>query len=161
MKFIGDIVNLTWLENDSEVNSDNIILEIGFRDNDGFPVNFINLSFGYEVIINGYIINSETFPKDDVQFISTNQDYMYSTIIDDLVPDSTYKIKVWAINDNKNFEIVSNFTTTIPESPYPSWHWDHDTHEWEPPTPMPPQKPGGRWVWDENAQQWIWVEDSE
>jgi len=156
MKFVGDIILLTWNQTDDFVSNFEFPLEIGFRDNDGFPVNFNNLSFGYELKKGSSVISSYSFiPTTDFQYVSSDQDYLYATVIENLSPDIAYKLKIWATNNDQNFESIYDLVLPLPPSPYPSWHWDAKTNSWQPPVPMPSDPPPGKWIWDEETQQWV------
>lgn len=40
----------------------------------------------------------------------------------------------------------------ISPAPFPSWSYDFNSHEWEPPVPMPDD--GMPWFWDESTGSW-------
>lgn len=158
MKFVGDVISLEWKQTDDFVSNFYLPIELGFRDNDGFPVNFNNLSFGYELMqsYSFIIVESYTFhPSSEFEYVYTDQDYLYATIIKNMSPAMDYKLKIWANNDNKYFEKVYDIVLPLPQQPYPSWHWDGSTNSWQPPTPIPNDPPPGKWIWDEKDQKWI------
>lgn len=42
----------------------------------------------------------------------------------------------------------------IPPQPYPSWHINEDTCQWDPPVPRPPEHPLMQYIWDESSINW-------
>lgn len=44
-----------------------------------------------------------------------------------------------------------------PQQPYPSWTWNEDTFDYDPPKP----KPEGEYRWNEELGDWVAVEEPE
>lgn len=42
-----------------------------------------------------------------------------------------------------------------PFQPYPSWTYNVENDEWEPPVPKPEDIPNAHWFWNEENQGWI------
>lgn len=45
----------------------------------------------------------------------------------------------------------------LPDKPYPSWVFDHESWSWQ----APVEKPEGYYQWDEDLQEWVEIEDEE
>lgn len=158
MRFIGDISKLFWKQDDKQLQSFSMQIELGFCDNNSLPVKFNNLCFGYELMesFSFKIINVYSYsPTSDSYYISSDQYFIYSNTINNLTPGMLYKLKIWANNNNKYFESIYDITTPLPPSPYPSWYWDALVNDWKPPIPMPIDPPPDKWKWDEDIKNWI------
>jgi hypothetical protein len=153
MKYIGDISTLTFEKVDDIAYGFQLPIQIGFRDNGSLPVTFQDLRFEYQLKQGTEIISS--YVMDDI-YISTDQDYIYSTMIDNLTPNGEYTIVVMADHSGKEFKsVIENIVLPLPPSPYPSWLWDAEKNEWVIPLPMPTDPPPDKWVWDEETVQWV------
>lgn len=49
----------------------------------------------------------------------------------------------------------------IRPQPYPSWSFNSETTDWDPPTPKPPENENVYWEWDENTKTWIDLYDGQ
>lgn len=79
-------------------------ITIGFE-NGQEVVEFNNLKFKYELRKNENIINSKSYPEENVKYISSNQDYIEIEFLD-LEPNTSYELYVWSENN----EIISEKT---------------------------------------------------
>jgi hypothetical protein len=156
MKFLGDITKKTWVYEEDFQLSYSFSASIGFRDNDKLPVNFNNLKFGYEIILNNQEIFTYSKPDDGIDYICTDQYFIDSSYINNLFPDQEYSIRVWAENSEENWDQVFNFVLPKPQKPFESWVWDKETHLWVPPKPIPSTTLD--YSWNEDIQEWIFVE---
>lgn len=43
------------------------------------------------------------------------------------------------------------------QKPFPSWVFNSETLDWDPPIPMPPEAQERPYMWDEENQQWVEV----
>lgn len=153
MRFLGDIATLSWKRDTEDLCNFSMPLEIGFRDNDALPVTFTNLTFKYELLKNKNVISTYS---SDPMYLTTDQEYIYSTMITDLSPNIKYTLKIWTSNAGSSFEMTDgNIVLPLPISPYPSWVWNANTNEWEAPVPLPSDPPPNKWVWDEDIKQWV------
>jgi hypothetical protein len=105
----------------------------------------------FEVEIDGHIEykpnGSYSYGRSDQEFV----DYVYF----DLLPDTAYSASVMVCDGSEVVTDVLNFTTPIPDQPYPSWTWVKP--DWVPPVPYPSDIIEGvlMYDWDEEGQQWI------
>jgi hypothetical protein len=104
-----------------------------------------------EVEIDGHIEykpnGSYSYGRSDQEFV----DYVYF----DLLPDTAYSASVMVRDGSEVVTDVLNFTTPIPDQPYPSWTWVKP--DWVPPVPYPSDIIEGvlMYDWDEEGQQWV------
>lgn len=54
------------------------------------------------------------------------------------------------------FKYEADLDAFIPPKPYPSWLFNEDTLDWDPPVPMPDDElpTGSYYVWSEQAMNW-------
>ena len=53
------------------------------------------------------------------------------------------------------FEFYWNGEKFLPYAPYPSWVWNDELIEWQPPVQLPSLvEEGMMWVWNENTLSW-------
>jgi hypothetical protein len=107
MKAICDLKNKTWTV-DTEVPG---IIFIGFVDGNETVV-FDNLSFGVIVKDEEENVFEDSFPKNDVVYISTDQEDVEFVNIFNLELGKEYSYTLWAKNAGK--EITHTFTFTEP-----------------------------------------------
>jgi hypothetical protein len=129
-------------------NSLNYTLDIGFVQPGSSNVEFKDLHFGYELLLNGQLLQTDNYPKDFNKFISSDQAILISVTLPQLVAELEYVLKIWATNDAITSDTVYNFMVPIPQQPYPSWTWNGLV--WVAPTPAP----AGMYNWNESTQEW-------
>lgn len=110
-----------------------------------------NLRFGFDLVLNGDIIQSVIEPPEATTYISSDQSYLKSIPIN-VIYNREYNINLWVENGGKRYERSYNFTTPKPEQPYPSWTWIEEGETWQSPIPRPDD--GNLLVWSEELQEW-------
>lgn len=128
-------------------------LKIGFRQNGELPVSFDSMAFGYAIYDGNDKIRENRNPLGNINYVSTEEDYIYSTVIDGLVPGKKYTMSVWFQNNEKISEEDFEFSLPLPEKPYPSWIYNNELNQWESPVPYPQEK-GLGYIWDEDNAKW-------
>lgn len=152
MKLIADIATKTWSRVDEENQSRFGNFFFGFRNNEQLPVSFNEMRFGYTLANSDGVINEDRSPLEGISYVSSDENYLYSNTVNDLVPDEEYVLSVWAENAGERWEEEFSFTIPRPESPYPSWIYDDETHSWNAPVAYPEN--GGTYFWNENIGEW-------
>lgn len=152
MRIIGNLSSGTWEMVNSTVEAYNVALEIGFVWDNGPLVEFDNLSFGYNAS-SGDKVLTLTEPAEGISYVSTDQEYVGSYVLADARPGEDWSVEVWAENAGVSFNDVFAFNVPKPQSPYPSWVWNDETHMWQAPIPRPTD--GRMYAWDEDAQAWV------
>jgi len=66
-----------------------------------------------------------------------------------LKPETTYYFDLKASNRRQPWSRKFEFTTLRSPAPYPSWMWNPELKEWEPPLEKPDP------VWDEESGGWV------
>jgi hypothetical protein len=158
MNFISDIATKSWSREETDEDSFSVSIYVGFRNNGLLPVIFNDMTFGYSLKKNNQIISTNENPPDGIVYISSDQDYISSYTVSDLIPDEEYTIEVWSKNSGEIWEESFNFTLPRPTSPYNSWIYDEENYTWNPPIPQPNDE--NVYTWNEEDQQWDIVEQS-
>lgn len=147
IKAVDDLVSRDWEFEEVDLHPTYADLQISFTK--GTPiVEFDNLSFGYELLLNDEIVSTGTYPPANIKYVRSDQPYLISIRLT-FIPDETYSLKVWAENGGEYFEDIHVFSSPIPSQPYPSWTWENKN--WNPPVPYPED---GFYSWNEDEQQW-------
>ncbi len=119
----------------------------------GPVIEFKDLQFKYELRQGDNIKRYGTYPQPHViKYVRTDQTYLVMERLNNLVPDQTYQLYLWAKNNGKSFEKTVEFTVPRPTQPYESWTWDGD--KWEPPVPRP-EGEDSSYSWNETDQKWV------
>lgn len=127
-------------------------ISINFRFiNDTPTIVFNDFSFGFTLTQNDTLLYSRSYPKEGTKYISTDQSYLESIIID-LIPDTKYALDVWSKENDIKSTGTYVFSTGIPQSPYPSWTWNGT--QWVPPKPYPIAVEGEVYSWNEDKLNW-------
>jgi len=132
-------------------------LYIGFTEEQPIA-HFKNLRFGFELRQGENIKQYAMFPKPNVRYVQTDQEYL-EVIRLNTVTDQTYDLFLWAENDDIRIEKTFELTIPRPEKPYESWVWNIELLNWESPTPYP--EDGKDYTWNEETQSWQEVELSK
>ena len=114
MKLVSDISTKSWQKINEE--SDNQIflqLLFCFRDNGELPVNFNNLSFGASIKQEEEILYSFIEPEPNFVYDSTDQDFIFVFVANNLEANTEYVLNVWSINNQEKWE--DSFILTFPE----------------------------------------------
>lgn len=129
---------------------------------DGEPIKFSNLSFGYTLRdINGVIMGSKSWPEEGAWFEEIDQPYLLAERVY-IKTGETYNLSIFCKNDGYRTDTTIEFTSPVPDSPYPSWIWDSESDGWHPPIPSPYDLNDGReawWEWNEDEQSWEYMTD--
>ena len=115
-------------------------------------IDFKDLQFKYEFRQGMNIKQYGVYPPPNVRYIRTDQKYIVTERLVNLIPDQTYQLYLWAKNNGKSFEKTVEFTVPRPTQPYESWTWDGD--KWEPPVPRP-EGEDSLYTWNETDQKWV------
>jgi hypothetical protein len=157
MIFIADILEKSWYMpygDTSEYQDD--CIEIGFiKDNSSSDIYFTDLSFGYDLELPSGEIFSDSFPKNNLVYISSSQELLDRSMCPTLNQNEVFQIKVWAKNDDQYWEDTFIIYGGMIEKPYPSWTFDEDLGFFVAPVPPPEQEDGERPFWDEENQAWV------
>jgi hypothetical protein len=147
IKAIHNLNTRSWTVSTTE-NSLDYALDIGFVQPGVSNVEFKDLHFGYELILNNQLLQTDNYPKDFNKFISSDQEILISVTLPHLVTELEYVLKIWATNNAITSDTVYTFMAPVPQQPYPSWIWNGSA--WE--APVPP--PEGMYAWDETTASW-------
>jgi hypothetical protein len=154
MKFLADVGKFTWSSQGGPSFND-IMCEIGFRENDELPVTFsLPLEFGMRFYDSERTLLREvSLPAFGEEYLSTDQDYVYAENIYDLSADSNYTVYVWAKYGDNEFSSEYPIKTLQYLQPYPQWSYNEETKQWEP--PFPPPQDGYKYKWAPNPEVWV------
>lgn len=157
MKVVFDIKKTGLaLEDFPDQYSKYIDLYFSFLDDGKSFVRFSNLSFGYSISLDGVVIQSQSYPPINVEYVTSDQEFIETDRIYDLDPDLDYTLDVWVNHNSKQFQESYEINMPRPLQPFDSWSWDSDFNEWMPPF-LPPDD-GKFYDWDENTQSWFVIE---
>ena len=85
------------------------------------PISFESLSFGYELFYkNNESVQLESFPKGQMRYISTDQEYI-EIIRVPLLDDRLYKLKLWAFENSQRYDSVFEFESGLLYPEYPTY----------------------------------------
>jgi hypothetical protein len=143
-----DFNTQNWLVTEEELSSYYADLCIGFTDQEPI-INFINLKFGFTLSLNNEVIETQSYPPENVRYLQTDQEFLVIHRLS-FSPKETYSLFMWAENDGKRYEYTYDFTTPLPPQPYSSWTWNGEI--WEAPVPYP--NDGEYYEWNEDTQEW-------
>jgi hypothetical protein len=124
-------------------------LFIGFTDQ-APVIEFKNLQFKYELRQGDNIKQYGTYPPPGVRYVRTDQTYLVVERLNNLKPDETYQLYLWAQNGGETFEETTEFVAPRPPQPYDSWTWDGE--QWTSPVPYP--NDGNGYAWNETTNTW-------
>ena len=138
--------------NFEEIDLGSYTTEIHFRFYNGEQIVVFNeLSFGYDLKLNGSTVSSKNYPGENQQYHETDQLYLESVNLN-VLPDNTYTLAVWCNESGKLTETSFQFTPPIPEKPYSSWLWNGTG--WTAPVAIPDTSTGNVYNWNELTQTW-------
>lgn len=151
MDFIADLAKNTWnCEDDKNINE----IKIGFVNNGKVPVKFVAMNFSYKVYDKeNNIISAFKSILEDTIYKKTDQEYVFSSLIEGLKPDSNYTIELWVTNAGEEFSKTFYFKTA-PEKPFDSWIFDESQNCWVSPVPLPKENLDVVYVWNEKNKKW-------
>lgn len=155
MKLIGDLKENIWII-DKKINPENIPYSIGFRLPGTKTLKFNNLSFSISFFENDTEVFSKQYPEDNQKFISSNQLYLVSDIVENIKPLTEYRVDISATNSDITFDDSFFVTTPEPYKPYPSWEYDEELGDYVPPVDYPDDDK--LYNWNETQQKWIVLE---
>lgn len=150
MKLIGNIVNRSWTFEKSEDTTK--CFYIGFKNNDGLPIYFDNLSFGISFIKDNKIIAEHKEPISGQNYLFSDQEIIHFFYIKELSLGQTYELSIWAENSNTRWEDRFFVTMPYPYKVYESFIWNSDIENWIAPIPYP--EDGNIYDWNENKKEW-------
>ena len=119
---------------------------------DSETTQFNNVSFGYEIYTGEELIVSESFPPENIVYVSTDQEIMTTSYFEKIKLGKPYTLKFWITDSGENFDGTFDIMIPRPEQPFESWTWNEDVSVWEPPAPYP--NDGEYYVWDEETLSW-------
>jgi hypothetical protein len=138
-----------WEVNIANLTAFSTNLYIGFTD-EAPVIQFKNLQFKYELRQGENIKQYGTYPPPGVRYVRSDQTYLVIERLNNLKPDETYQLYLWAQNDGTSFETINSFIVPRPSRPYDSWTWDGE--QWTSPMPYPGD--GNKYTWNETANMW-------
>ena len=129
-----------------------------FTDGENSTVIFNNLSFGIIIQKETEKILEETFPKNDIQYLETDQQVLEHIYCEQIFMGEEYNYTVWVNNSGEKIE--NSFVRNVPKppSPYISWIWSNETHCWIAPIPYPDSDM--YYIWNEEGQEWVIPQES-
>lgn len=152
MRLIADISKKIWIKEDQEESPRVLQLFIGVRDNGKLPVFFDKTKFGYSLNLNDEEIYSETLPPEGHEYVSTDQDFIDFSAIENLIPAKEYVVKVWIEHAGDKWENSYTVSLPMPQQPFPSWTYNEEFGRWVAPIPRPE---GTKvYLWNEELQEW-------
>ena len=108
-----DEFTATELEND--FNYHNLDVHFGFFHEDLDVIEFNTLSFGCDLIKDGKVVQSKSYPDSNINIFKTDSEYLQS-IRFDVQPSTVYDIKLWCNNVGIYKEYNTSVTTpSIPD----------------------------------------------
>jgi hypothetical protein len=155
MKIITDIKNKTIVLNNEEPNPNNNFIDFGFSfvTNGRRGASFNNLSFEYSVFDGDTLLGSDSYPKDNSIYISSDQDYLEVSRVSGFRPNRNYTVNLSINNNNENFSSALDLFIPKLVQPYESWIWNDEKIIWEAPTPQP--EDGKFYTWNEEEKVWV------
>ena len=155
MKLIMDIETRTWSYDASDIDhsSEYIDFYFSFKDEEAKTVQFNNLRFGYFLVLDSGEVVNEEYPKGNVVYLDTDQEYLEVSRVFGFRPNRSYDIEFWAEDSGIMFFENATFTIPIPPQPFNSWTWDDEIASWVAPVEYPSD--GNMYHWDEVSQEWI------
>jgi hypothetical protein len=156
IKLIAHVDKKNWTI-DGEADPSSVDIGIGVRDNNGLGVKFVNVKLGFKFFnSNNDIIQFGNLPPSRVRYIESNEDILAFSVVDQLEPNTKYKIEVWIEDINYSFAGSFEITTPLPAKPYPSWIFDSNYNSWIAPVnpPMKDLPDDKRYSWNEEGQCW-------
>lgn len=156
MRVIYDIEQYTY--DLSDFDDDFVpLIYVGFRKNNELPVEFTELSGEISVFKDSEKIYAYSFPENGVQYVSTDQDYVWLIdLVGVISPETEYVLEVTMINDDHQEFLIQPFVVGFPPKPGKSWVWENDDFVWVPPTPYP--EDGNDYVWNDEEERWEKIE---
>jgi hypothetical protein len=147
----------------NDINANYAHLYIGFTDT-GPVVDFINLSFKFELKIGENIIQYGVYPKGDARYVRSDQEFLTVDHLD-LTPETDYNLYLKAENNGQSFERTVSFSTPRHPQPFTSWTWNTTTKVWDPPTSQPELTQeqidnNNYYGWNEETQSWDLLVDT-
>jgi len=138
-----------WEVNLDDLGANYADLFIGFT-NEAPVIQFQNLQFKYELRQGENIKQYGIYPPPGVRYVRTDQTYLVVERLNNLKPDETYELYLWATNGGEFFETTTTFIVPRPPQPYDSWTWDGE--QWTSPVPYP--NDGNGYAWNETTNTW-------
>lgn len=88
--------------------------------------------------------------------------------LDNFAEDEIYPEDTFVVVDDLNFveigdEWHADAQQTMPENPFPSWNFNTETWQWEPPVPRPDTEidvVNQWWNWIEEDTEWVLVTET-
>ena len=151
MLFVADLENLTWRAH-GDLGHYSSTVDIGFVRGSEVPVLFRDLSFSYTVYYENSVILQNSFPPEGVTYKSSDQEFLVSDNIDNIVPESKYIIDLFATESGNEIKTsIELFSPRLPQ-PFPSWIYDDQNKMWI--APKSPPTDGKKYIWNELEQGW-------
>jgi hypothetical protein len=121
---------------------------------------FDNLNFEYTAFYEDIVLNSETYPPKNIQYVSSGQEYLELSRVPGIRPNKEYRIDVLVNHSNESFSDSIIFKVPKLNQPYESWIWNDELIEWESPIPYPEDE--NFYTWNEEDQAWnIFIPEEE
>lgn len=157
MRLIFDLNTNLWSYDVSDIDgySESIDFYFSFKSDEDSYVEFDNLRFGYFITLDNNQIVNEEYPKGNVSYINSDQEYLEVSRVDGFRQNRTYQIEFWVENSGNRFFESAEFSIPLPPKPFNSWVWDDEKIEWIAPIAYPEDDQA--YSWNEELQSWILV----
>jgi hypothetical protein len=154
MRFLADIATFTW-ESFGEPGYTDVLVDFCFRDGEKLPVFFSEeIFFGVEVFdSSGESVQVLTPFQEGERIVYTDQDYIYSEYVYDLIPDTEYVFSFWAVYGDRKFSKDFSIKTLQIPQPYPQWVYNTEEKVWEPPFSPPDDEYS--YTWEPSLGVWV------
>lgn len=153
MIITGDIANKTWSTQGLDAHDKSLSLYFCFNDNGNLPIVFDNFGFGYTLYLGKKKVSEQKRPHEGMSYVRTDQEVLELFIEDNLAPEKTYKLSLWAENGGEIWQQDVEFTMPKLVGPYPSWIYNEAEEMWEAPAPYPDSDE--IFYWDEETKSWV------
>jgi len=162
VKIITDLAHKTFSLETKDIDPyyDYVDLKFSFSLDGNTEVEFNNLSFGYSVFFEDFLLGADTYPKNNIEYISNGQDYLELSRVFGFRPNRNYEIEIVVNHSEESFSANLSFEVPKLDQPYKSWIWNDELIKWEAPIAFP--EDGNFYTWNEETQSWdIFIPEEE
>jgi hypothetical protein len=147
---------------DIDPHRDYLDVKFSFTESGKQEVKFTNLSFEYSLFEGEIILGTDSYPKENIEYISSDQEYVELSRVFGFRPNRTYSLSISVSNNNEYNSETLTFVFPKPDQTFPSWTWNDDEVRWEAPIPYPGGQGEPFYTWNEEDQSWdIYIPEEE